>query len=125
MKIGQGNFSNVYKARRVDNKKHYAVKVIQLKEIHKDPEGFQSLYNEINILKEVKHHNIIKLFEVWYSDHSYYLVLEICSKGSLIDRIHMHRRILGKTQQKTDCPLTEFEIYNYIKVSFNILKELK
>ena len=42
---------------------------------------------EINIMKEMDHPNIIKLFEVYEEDQYIYLVMEECTGGELFDRV--------------------------------------
>ena len=46
-----------------------------------------SLINEIDVLKKLDHPNIIKLFEFYQDDASYYLRTEHCTGGELFDRI--------------------------------------
>jgi calcium-dependent protein kinase len=45
------------------------------------------LFNEINILKEIDHPNIVKMYEFFEDDKRYYLVTEICKGGELFDEI--------------------------------------
>eukprot|EP00831_Metopus_contortus_P032224 TRINITY_DN26087_c0_g1_i2.p1 TRINITY_DN26087_c0_g1~~TRINITY_DN26087_c0_g1_i2.p1 ORF type:complete len:128 (-),score=45.45 TRINITY_DN26087_c0_g1_i2:96-479(-) len=42
---------------------------------------------EIDILKNMDHPNIIKLYEFYQDKSSYYLITEYCSGGELFDRI--------------------------------------
>jgi len=42
---------------------------------------------EIDILKQIDHPNIIKLHEVFEDKNDYYLIMEECSGGSLFDRV--------------------------------------
>jgi serine/threonine protein kinase len=46
-----------------------------------------ALENEIEILKEVDHPNIVKLFEAFEDDLNYYLVMEPMPGGELFDNI--------------------------------------
>jgi len=46
-----------------------------------------SLRNEVNILKKLKHPNIVRLEEVFEDKDRLYLVMEFCSGGELFDRI--------------------------------------
>ncbi len=47
----------------------------------------QNFKYEINILKELDHPNIIKLFEIFEDDKKYYLITELCKGGELFDEI--------------------------------------
>lgn len=48
---------------------------------------FQELRNEIEIMKTMRHNNIIQLFDVFESRNELHIVMEICSGGELFDRI--------------------------------------
>ena len=50
----------------------------------KDREMFNA---EVQILETVDHPNIVKLYEVFEDDKSYYLVQEFCTGGELFDFI--------------------------------------
>lgn len=42
-----------------------------------------ALYNEIEILKQVDHPNIVKLYDIFEDDDRYYLVMEIMTGGEV------------------------------------------
>ena len=46
---------------------------------------------EIDILKNLDHPNIVKLYEVFEDKISFYLVTEICSGGELFDEIVLRK----------------------------------
>lgn len=69
----------------------------------------------MNIMREVKHGNIINLHEVWESENSYYYVIDYMKHGSLLEKILMHRRVLMKINRKKDQVLKESEIKEYTK----------
>ena len=50
----------------------------------KDPKKFQQ---EISIMRELDHPNVIKLFEFFEDDRYVYLVMELCEGGELFDKI--------------------------------------
>lgn len=45
------------------------------------------LFNEINILKELDHPNIVRMYEFFEDEKRYYLVTEICKGGELFDEV--------------------------------------
>ena len=49
--------------------------------------GRDALINEIMVLKKLDHPNIIKLYEVYETDNSVYLVLELIEGGELFEAI--------------------------------------
>lgn len=62
--IGKGAFSIVYKVRRIENNKYYALKNVPLKDL-KEKE-IQNALNEVRILASIKHPNIIGFKEAFY-----------------------------------------------------------
>lgn len=45
------------------------------------------LFNEISILKNIDHPNIIKMYEFFEDDKRFYIVTEICKGGELFDEV--------------------------------------
>ena len=45
------------------------------------------MMNEINVLKELDHPNIVKIFEYLEDKQNYYIVTEICKGGELFDEV--------------------------------------
>ena len=50
------------------------------------------IQNEINVLKKIKHPNIVKLFDVKGDKQYIYLVIEYCNGGSLYDLLNNYKR---------------------------------
>ncbi|KAL5730389.1 [pyruvate dehydrogenase (acetyl-transferring)] kinase [Ranunculus cassubicifolius] len=75
-KIGQGTYSNVYRARDLDRGKIVALKKVRFDNL--EPESVRFMAREINILRRLDHPNIIKLEGLVTSrmSCSLYLVLE-------------------------------------------------
>ena len=75
--IGQGTYANVYKARDSEGR-IYALKTIKLEA---EDEGIPSTaIREISLLKELKHPNIVKLYNVIHSDKKLTLVFEFADQ---------------------------------------------
>lgn len=49
--------------------------------------GRKLLSGEISNMKSVQHPNIVNLFEVFYTAHAAYLVMEYCTGGNLKDLV--------------------------------------
>lgn len=47
----------------------------------------EKLLNEIDILKQMDHPNILKLYEFFQDQKRYFLVTELCNGGELFDKI--------------------------------------
>ena len=41
-------------------------------------------------MRNINHPNIISLTEIWESTNSYYLILPVCTGGSLLERISLN-----------------------------------
>lgn len=68
--VGQGTFGKVFKAFKAKNpSKYYAIKKISLlKQFNYQSEGFPfTSIREIKLLKELKHPNVVKLYEIFTS----------------------------------------------------------
>ena len=102
--IGKGAFGEVYLTSKIGTKEKFATKKIDKKFIKEKKKKY--LDNEIKILNEISHENIIKLFEVKETYNSYYLVMELCTGGSLFD-------CLDEYQKKYNQPFSE-EIVQYL-----------
>ncbi|CAL4968787.1 unnamed protein product [Urochloa decumbens] len=74
--IGQGTYSNVYKARDLQTGKIVALKRVRF--VNMDPESVRFMAREIHILRRLDHPNVIKLEGIVTSrlSHSLYLVFE-------------------------------------------------
>jgi calcium-dependent protein kinase len=84
--LGKGGYGKVYE---VKNKKSGAIRACKhLSKLSiKNLEKFQ---REIEILIKSDHPNIIKLYEIFESQRSLYLIMEECKGGEVFDRIIEH-----------------------------------
>ena len=82
--LGKGAFGEVYLTSKQGSHEKFATKKID-KKFTSNPRAKKYLDNEINILKEIDHPNIIKLYEVKETNKFYYLVMELCNGGGLSD----------------------------------------
>jgi len=74
----------VYKGIKKDNGQEFAIKVIAKNQAEDD---IAVLRREIEIMKKLKHKNIIQLYEVYEEDENIYIVVEIVTGGELFDHI--------------------------------------
>jgi len=82
--LGRGGFSIVYKGIKKDNGQEFAIKVIAKNQAEDD---IAVLRREIEIMKKLKHKNIIQLYDVYEEDENIYIVVEIVTGGELFDHI--------------------------------------
>jgi calcium/calmodulin-dependent protein kinase I len=98
----------VHEATSKDNGEKFAVKCIKKQQI--EGEDIKLLKREIQIMKQLSHPNILKLFEVYEDDQKFYLVMELVQGKELFDKIvergqysekdaaHIVRQILSAVQ---------------------------
>lgn len=87
--IGHGAFAVVFKGRHKEKPElEVAVKCINKKNLAKSQ---TLLGKEIKILKELKHENIVALYDFQELANSVYLVMEYCNGGDLADYLHILR----------------------------------
>ncbi|XP_016046403.1 serine/threonine-protein kinase ULK1 isoform X3 [Erinaceus europaeus] len=93
--IGHGAFAVVFKGRhREKHDLEVAVKCINKKSLAKSQ---TLLGKEIKILKELKHENIVALYDFQEMANSVYLVMEYCNGGDLADYLHTMRTLSEDT----------------------------
>ena len=83
--IGLGGYGKVMKCVHKSSGEVRAVKIMEKEKIS-DQEQVRLKY-EIDILKNLTHPNILRLFEVFEDKRQIYLVTEFCSGGELFDEI--------------------------------------
>ena len=86
--LGAGSFATVKLVRNNVTGMIRAMKIIKKnKNIYdKNPMNGTNdieILNEINILKQIDHPNVVKIFEFYNSEDAYYLITEYCEGGEL------------------------------------------
>ena len=69
------------------------------------------LQNEIDILKQVDHPNIVKLHEVYEDEKYFFLIMERCKGGELFDHIVERERLTEAQARDIIKPI--FDALNY------------
>ncbi len=86
-KLGKGSFGSVYKVRHKTTNEIRAMKIIKNPLNSTDNRLDNKFLREIQVLKELEHPNIIKIFEYYIDDHYHYIVTELVTGGELYDTI--------------------------------------
>ncbi|KAJ4271305.1 MAPK-activated protein kinase Srk1 [Fusarium torreyae] len=85
-KMGDGAFSNVYRARDTTGEQgDVAIKVVRKYEMNSMQRS--NILKEVQIMRQLDHPNIIKLVEFSESRQYYYIVLELAPGGELFHQI--------------------------------------
>ena len=83
--IGRGGFSVVVEGAKKGTTERYAIKCIKKANVERD--DIKLLRREIQIMKQVDHPNILKLFDVFESEEEFFLVMELVDGKELFDKI--------------------------------------
>ena len=83
--LGTGAFGEVRVCVHRESGAQRAVKV--LRKSHMDEDEKRMFFNEINVLKDLDHPNILKMYEFFEDEKRYYIVTDICKGGELFDEI--------------------------------------
>ena len=110
--IGKGGFCTVYKAIFKDNKKIYALKVID-KSILKNDDDIKNIINEIKIMNELDSSNLLKLVTNFEDENNIYIILPLCKNGQLYDLLH-----------KSNKKVKNIFIKKYLYQTIQAIKEL-
>ncbi|CAD7971967.1 unnamed protein product [Amoebophrya sp. A120] len=91
-KLGQGTYGSVTKGVHKSTKQIRAVKCIPKstmkgKKKGNDGEMLNRVKQEVDLMKNCDHPNIVKLFETFEDSRNIYLCMELCLGGELFDRI--------------------------------------
>ena len=113
-KLGDGAYSVVYKVKRKEDKKTYALKKVKLQSLS-DKEK-QNALNEVRILASVKSTFVISYKEAFIdeADKSLCIVMEYADKGDLYQKITQFKKI--------GCLMEEIDIW---KIFIQMTKGLK
>ncbi|XP_078515848.1 mitogen-activated protein kinase kinase kinase kinase 5 [Lissotriton helveticus] len=84
-KVGSGTYGDVYKARNLHSGEMAAVKIIKLEQ----GDDFSLIQQEIFMVKECKHRNIVAYFGSYLCREKLWICMEYCGGGSLQDIYHV------------------------------------
>lgn len=83
--IGKGQFGQVFKAKKTDDLfgLEYAVKVVSKEKVDSSPNISRLFKQEIEVMKLVKHQNLLALQDFLETSSNYYVVVDYCRQGDL------------------------------------------
>lgn len=99
--LGRGGFGVVFLARRLADGLPVAIKVM-LPRVTVPPVEIEKFLREMTITAQLRHPNIVKLFDQGHSEGLPYFIMEYCEGGSLMDFIQQQG---GKVPLKVAQPI--------------------
>uniref|UniRef100_A0A8C2ELL7 non-specific serine/threonine protein kinase n=1 Tax=Cyprinus carpio TaxID=7962 RepID=A0A8C2ELL7_CYPCA len=111
-RIGSGTYGDVYKARNVTTGELAAIKVIKLE----PGEDFAVVQQEIIMMKDCKHSNIVAYFGSYLRRDKLWICMEYCGGGSLQDIYH----VTGPLTESQIAYVTRetLQLYTHMRVFF-------
>ena len=117
--LGSGSFATVKLVKNNVTGMVRAMKIIKKKNNTSEDDSpgtsDQDILNEINILKQIDHPNIVKIFEFYNSEEAYYLITEYCEGGELF-KIISQKKILTEKQ----CAYVMYQLFSAIKYCYKM-----
>ncbi|XP_078398989.1 hormonally up-regulated neu tumor-associated kinase [Cetorhinus maximus] len=98
--INKGSFAKVMEGLHVPTGEKVAIKVIDKKKAKQDTYVQKNMKREPRIHQMIKHPNIVQLFETLETENSYYMAMELCQGGDLMDRISEKKKLEEKEVRK-------------------------
>ncbi|NWY97893.1 HUNK kinase, partial [Loxia curvirostra] len=110
--INKGSFAKVMEGLHIPTGEKVAIKVIDKRKAKQDYYVLKNMKREPRIHQMIQHPNIVQLYETLETDNSYYMVMELCLGGDLLDRICDKKR------------LVEQEVRRYIRQILSAVEHL-
>jgi calcium-dependent protein kinase len=92
--LGEGAFGEVYECVNIHNGADRAVKII-----HKDrmcESDYEEVINEFQILKQIDNPNVIRMYEFYDTQDTFYIVQELAKGGELYDELEVQGNLSEK-----------------------------
>jgi mitogen-activated protein kinase kinase kinase 9 len=113
--IGHGTFGDVRKG--VWRKEHVAIKFLK-SEMTNSEDNINAFIDECNMLKNLRHPNILLFMGASTTPPYYFIVTEFCENGNLFELLHQHKNISLNWEDKRRIALEIALGMNYLH-SFN------
>ena len=114
--IGEGSYSVVKLVKNTNSKAEFACKIVPKDRIMSKT-GMEHFENEVRIMQKMTHPNIVHLIDLLQDKHNYYVIMDFCSCGELLDLIRQSKHL--KEQEAKFIFMQICRALNYIH-SFNI-----
>lgn len=90
--IGQGTFGKVKLATHILTKEIITIKFIDKKRFFNATNTYR-IQNEMKLIMELDHPNVLKAFEIFEDDNYFYIIMEYPTKGDLFNFICNERQL--------------------------------
>ena len=87
IELGSGAFGKVVLGKHILTNELVAIKILDKTILSHTPDDYQSVKQEISILKSVKHKHIVQLYDVLQTSRHIFIIMEYCEGKDLLDYI--------------------------------------
>ena len=91
-KLKDGGYSKIYKAKSCYTGDLVAIKTIDKQCFHESVEDVLLMIRQTEVLKILKHRNLVSLYEIFESTKYFYLIMDYLPNGDLIEKIIKQKR---------------------------------
>ena len=107
--MGEGSFSQVFHGVDTNDGSRVAIKVVKYSSLSsRVAEGL--LKNEVSILKELDHPNVLKCLDNFSSKNNCYIICELCENGDLEKLVGRHKKF-----EEQDIGKIVYDVYQGLK----------
>ena len=92
-KLGSGAFGTVQRAVHKSTHRQRAIKSVRKNQITRDMRDHSKFFNEIDILKQTDHPDIVRMYEFYEDKNFFHIVTELLTGGELFDFIIKHKML--------------------------------
>ncbi|XP_041950464.1 hormonally up-regulated neu tumor-associated kinase homolog A [Alosa sapidissima] len=98
--INKGSFAKVMEGLHISTGEKVAIKVIDKKRARQDAYVQKNMKREPRIHQMILHPHVVLLLETLETENCYYMAMELCAGGDLMERICQHRRLEEREARK-------------------------
>lgn len=120
--LGAGSYSEVRRCVHKITDTVRAVKIFRREQIV-GTRKTSKLVTEMEILRNLDHPNVVRIYELFESPHRYYLVMEYCKGGELLEMISKKRRF--SEQQAAQIMRQLFSVVGFLHAKGIVHRDLK
>ncbi|XP_036832386.1 hormonally up-regulated neu tumor-associated kinase-like [Oncorhynchus mykiss] len=119
--INKGSFAKVMEGLHISTGEKVAIKVIDKKKARQDSYVLKNMKREPRIHQMVRHPHIVVLLETLETENSYYMAMELCVGGDLMDRICEKKRL--EERERSVVSLVFYFVCRDLKIENFLLDE--
>uniref|UniRef100_A0A1I7ZK03 Serine/threonine-protein kinase PLK n=1 Tax=Steinernema glaseri TaxID=37863 RepID=A0A1I7ZK03_9BILA len=96
--LGKGGFARCYEVLQSSTGKKLATKVVSRESICKKT-ARSKMVQEIRIHRDLRHPNVVKMFDHFTDEHNVYCIMELCECQSLME-LHKRRQVVSEEESR-------------------------